>query len=75
VQLRHLVGVDHILWASDFPHTETDWPNSKGTIDVNFKGVPEDEKYRMLAGNAIDYFHLDATASAPHREKAATAAG
>jgi uncharacterized protein len=75
VQLRHLVGLDHILWASDFPHTETDWPNSKGTIDVNFKGVPEAEKYRMLAGNAIDYFHLDATASAPHREKAATAAG
>ena len=31
VELRHFVGADRLLWASDFPHQESWWPNSKGT--------------------------------------------
>lgn len=60
VRLRHDIGVDKLMWASDFPHAQGDWPNSRRVIDETFVGVPEDERYRMLAGNAIDFFHLDA---------------
>jgi predicted TIM-barrel fold metal-dependent hydrolase len=60
VQLRHLIGVDHVMWSSDFPHTETDWPNSRRTIEVSFKDVPDHERHRMLAQNAVEFFHLDA---------------
>ncbi len=65
VKMRHLIGVDKIMWASDFPHTETDWPNSRRTIELSFKDVPAAETQQMLAGNCIEFFHLDATA-APH---------
>jgi len=27
-------------------------------IERNFAGVPEDEKYKMVCGNAIEFFHL-----------------
>jgi predicted TIM-barrel fold metal-dependent hydrolase len=60
VQMRHLIGVDRVMWSSDFPHTETDWPNSRRTIEISFKNVPEHEKHRMLAQNAVEFFHLDA---------------
>ena len=26
---RHHIGIDNIMWASDYPHSETTWPNSK----------------------------------------------
>ena len=73
VRLRHEIGVDRIMWATDFPHSETDWPNSQEmSIKPNFEGVPEDEVHRMIAGNAIEFFKLDAVAaSAGNRAEAA----
>ncbi len=59
VHMRHFIGVDRVMWANDFPHAESDWPNSKAVLERNFAGVPEDETYRMVAGNAIEFFHLD----------------
>jgi predicted TIM-barrel fold metal-dependent hydrolase len=55
---RYETGVDRVMWASDFPHLESDWPNSKRVIEENFAGVPEDEKYKMIVGNAVKFFHL-----------------
>lgn len=58
VQHRDPRTIDRIMWSSDFPHSATDWPNSRETIDEIMDGVPDDERYRMLAGNAIRFFHL-----------------
>ncbi len=56
--VRQEMGVDKVMWASDFPHLESDWPNSRKVIEESFAGVPEDEKYKMIAGNAIEFFHI-----------------
>jgi len=53
------VGIKNAAWGSDFAHSAGDWPESRKVIDEIFAGVPEDEKYPMVAGNAIDFFHLD----------------
>ena len=58
--LRYEVGVDRVMWGGDFPHAESEWPNSLAVLDKVFAGVPEEEKHRMVAGNAIDFFHLEA---------------
>ncbi len=63
VELRHHLGVDRVIWATDFPHQESDWPNSLEVMDESFAGVPEDERYRMVCGNAIEFFHLPAEAT------------
>jgi predicted TIM-barrel fold metal-dependent hydrolase len=60
VELRHYVGVDKVLWSSDFPHAPSDWPDSMDTIERTFQGVPDDEAYAMLAGNCVRFFHLEA---------------
>ena len=56
---RHEIGVDKVMWASDFPHLESDWPNSRRVIAENFAGVGADEIWTMTVGNAVKYFHLD----------------
>ena len=59
VRVRDQIGVENMMWATDFPHAETDWPESQDVIEEIFVGVPEDELQKMLGGNAIAYFHLD----------------
>jgi predicted TIM-barrel fold metal-dependent hydrolase len=57
---RDLIGVDHIQWSTDFPHVVTDWPNSRRQIEEEFADIPADERHKMICGNAVRYFHLDA---------------
>jgi len=59
VRLRHEIGVDKVLWSTDFPHIESDWPDSMRIADEIFQGVPADEKQQMVAGNCVRFFHLD----------------
>ncbi len=61
VELRHYIGVDQVMWSTDFPHDPSDWPNSQATIEHMFAEVPEDEKHQMIAGNAIRFFQLNDT--------------
>ena len=60
IQLRHMIGVDKIMWSTDFPHIVTRWPKSLELVEEQFAGVPEHEKRAMLARNAVKFFHLDA---------------
>ena len=58
IELRHKINVDCLMWGSDFPHQESEWPDSMSVLERNFAGVPEDEKYKMVCGNAVEFFHL-----------------
>jgi predicted TIM-barrel fold metal-dependent hydrolase len=59
IELRHRLNVDHLMWSTDYPHTGTDWPNSRVTIERVFHGVPRDEVKRMLHGNCKTLYRLD----------------
>ncbi len=72
VRARHEIGITRMMWATDFAHAESDWPESQRVIEEVFAGVPEDERRLMLGGNAIDYFHLDP--APPARSEVARAA-
>ena len=52
VGLRDQIGMQRMLWSSDYPHISADWPHSWRTIDAAFKGVAAEEKALILAGNA-----------------------
>ncbi|MEA2642270.1 MAG: hypothetical protein QOF51_3664 [Chloroflexota bacterium] len=59
VSVRHHIGVNRVMWSTDFPHDPSDWPHSMDTVAREFAGVPEDEKQMMVCGNAVEFFHLD----------------
>jgi predicted TIM-barrel fold metal-dependent hydrolase len=51
VALRHQIGIDCLCWASDFPHSVSDWPWSRETRARQFAGLPNDEVRRIQALN------------------------
>ena len=50
---RHAIGVDRMMWSSDYPHTGANWPNSVKVIREQFTNVPAEEQHAILAGNAL----------------------
>ncbi|MCD9623696.1 amidohydrolase family protein [Rhabdothermincola salaria] len=62
---RDLLGVDHIMWGSDYPHLEGTPPFSKEGIAKTFAGVPRPEVEAMLAGNAAAVYGFDLDVLAP----------
>jgi predicted TIM-barrel fold metal-dependent hydrolase len=61
VELRHHMGVEHIMFATDFPHIECDWPNTRPFAERLFAGVPGDEAFKIAAGNMLSFFRLHDT--------------
>ncbi len=61
IELRHHPGVGHVMFATDFPHIECDWPHSRKFADRLFAGVPADEVFSIAAGNVLSFFKLGDT--------------
>jgi predicted TIM-barrel fold metal-dependent hydrolase len=59
VDLRHRMNVDHLMWSSDYPHSGSDWPDSRLTIERIFRDVPKDEVKKMLHTNCKKLYRLD----------------
>jgi predicted TIM-barrel fold metal-dependent hydrolase len=56
--LRHRIGVENILWSTDYPHPVTSWPDSRALIERAFAGIPADERALILSGNATRIWNL-----------------
>ena len=49
---RHKIGVDKMLWSSDYPHGNSNYPNAWSATQASMSRVPLAEKHLMLVGNA-----------------------
>ena len=58
LQLRHMIGVENILWSTDFPHPATTWPNSQAAVARQFAGIPDAERDLICSGNATRVYGL-----------------
>src|SRR5262245_8511429 len=65
VVLRDAIGVDTIMWGSDFPHPEGTWPHTREKLREAFEGVSRDEVVRMLGGTAAKVYGFDLEKLAP----------
>ena len=52
-------GEDNFMWASDFPHTDSTWPNSLKVIEQDFEGVPDAVKRKIICDNAAKLYNID----------------
>jgi predicted TIM-barrel fold metal-dependent hydrolase len=59
VEIRDRVGVDRIMWGSDYPHREASSPYSKECLAHTFGGVPKAEVEKMLSLNAAELYGFD----------------
>lgn len=58
LQARHEIGIDNILWSTDFPHPATTWPNSVAVVNEQFAGIPDDERQAICCDNAARIYNL-----------------
>jgi predicted TIM-barrel fold metal-dependent hydrolase len=56
---RHQIGVDNIMWSSDYPHTASTWPHSQEIVGRDFKDVPDEEKWKIVRQNVTTLYALD----------------
>ena len=58
-EMRHEIGIENLIWGSDYPHPEGTWPFTKKQMIETFHDIPEDEAAKMLGGNAASLFGFD----------------
>ena len=56
--LRYRLGVENIMWSSDYPHPVSSWPKSRELIERSMADVPDDERDLILGGNAARVWNL-----------------
>ena len=56
---RHEIGVDKLMWGSDYPHMEGTWPHTAEKLNDAFKNVPRNEVERMVGGTAASVYGFD----------------
>jgi predicted TIM-barrel fold metal-dependent hydrolase len=56
---RHQIGIDNMMWSSDYPHTASTWPHSQDIVARDFKDVPADEKRKIVRDNVTKLYELD----------------
>jgi predicted TIM-barrel fold metal-dependent hydrolase len=58
IRNRHEIGVENLMWATDYPHPDSTWPESQAVIKKHFEGVPAEETRLMVGGNAARFYNL-----------------
>ncbi|MCH0558665.1 amidohydrolase family protein [Streptomyces sp. MUM 16J] len=59
VPLRERIGVDKIMWGSDYPHDEGTFPHTREALRFAYADVPRAEAAAMLGGNAARVYGFD----------------
>jgi predicted TIM-barrel fold metal-dependent hydrolase len=57
---RYDVGVENIMWSTDFPHPASSWPNSRSVVEQLMVDIPAEEAQLIVAGNAARVYGLKA---------------
>lgn len=59
IELRDYIGVDNILWESDFPHITSTYPNSWNAVEHSVSGVSRQDREKILFRNAARLYKLN----------------
>jgi predicted TIM-barrel fold metal-dependent hydrolase len=65
IRLRDVIGVDNMMWGSDYPHSESTFPRSRNILAKILSGVPDDEAAKIVGGNTARVYHFDVARLAP----------
>ncbi len=64
-ELRHQIGLNQIMWGSDYPHPEGSWPRTREHLIGSFSGIAENDIALMLGENAMNIYGIDREAVLP----------
>jgi predicted TIM-barrel fold metal-dependent hydrolase len=53
------IGVERVLAESDYPHSDSQWPNTRKVLEDSLSHLSAEDRMKVLRGNAQKLFHLD----------------
>ena len=57
-QATERLGVNNIMWSSDYPHPVSSWPRSQSVVNAMFDDIPKDDRAKIVCGNATRVWNL-----------------
>jgi predicted TIM-barrel fold metal-dependent hydrolase len=58
IEQRHRIGVDNIMFESDYPHSDSNWPHTRKLLAEHLADVPDDEARKIVELNARTLYHV-----------------
>ncbi len=59
IRYRNEIGIDLLLWSTDYPHRESTFPHSREVLSKMMVGVPDDEQNQIACGNTAALYRLN----------------
>ena len=63
IKLLDELGVENVMWGSDFPHPDGIWPDSQAFIDRELGHLPENVRRKIVCDNALTLYGFSNTNS------------
>lgn len=60
-----VIGVDNVTFETDYPHTDTTWPNTLEVAEAMMGHLPADVVWKIVRGNAARMLDLELSDSPP----------
>ena len=58
IRLLDLIGIDSLMWATDYPHPDSTWPRSREVLEHHFRGMSADDVELIASGNVTRIYKL-----------------
>jgi predicted TIM-barrel fold metal-dependent hydrolase len=58
IDMRDKIGVDRITFETDYPHSDSTWPDTRRVAATLLDGLDADSIHKILRANAIELFGL-----------------
>ncbi|MGX7680055.1 amidohydrolase family protein [Jatrophihabitans sp. DSM 45814] len=55
---RELIGVDNLMFESDYPHSDSQWPHTRKVLEECFVDVPDEDAQKMCEWNARKLYNF-----------------
>jgi predicted TIM-barrel fold metal-dependent hydrolase len=55
---RSLIGINNIMWGSDYPHFDGGWPDAAAALAAQFEGVSAADQLKIGRTNAVEFYDL-----------------
>jgi len=69
VHLAAEIGIDNVMWGSDYPHIEGSHPHTREHLRLTFADRPVDEVVKVLTANVARLYRFDLEALLPLAER------
>jgi len=65
IENRDAIGVSQITFESDYPHQDTNWPDSHTYLSNALADLSYEDAFAIARGNAIEMLQLEPELAAP----------